>query len=79
MRTGLFYGESHLYLGDKFTRRWLSGMLCSPVHTPLGRHIIGRNGHILVHDTMGRRFVVPRRKLRRRRLVQFQLFESIAS
>lgn len=55
----------YTFLGDKHSDPALTGMQCDPVRRPDGRCIVStKMATALVVDEFGRRFVVPRRRLR---------------
>lgn len=55
----------YTYLGDALTDPRLVGMLCDPVRRADGRCVISlKMATALVEDGLGRKYVVPRRRLR---------------
>lgn len=55
----------YTFLGDKLSDPALTGMQCDPVRRPDDRCIVStKMATALVVDEFGRRFVVPRRRLR---------------
>lgn len=55
----------YTFLGDKQTRPELVGMQCKPVRRDDGKCIVStKMATALVEDKQGRRYVVPRRRLR---------------
>lgn len=62
----------YVFLGDRLTREDLRGMVCDPVRAATagadGKCVVStRMAVALVIDAAGRKYVVPRRRLRLRR------------